>query len=187
MPTFAVADVNSQRAALKKIVSFVAKGSYDPLVRRAAVQIVSGCDSRDDLCELQAIYDAVKHGTDKVHALRNGIKYVADPRTADFYVGARRMLAECDLGSCAGDCDDHTIIVASLAASLGFKVGARAWGPSATKDLYTHVYAIVKVPKRGPWPEGYTGHGMDTTVAKADGPGWEPPKRRAITAWLEDD
>lgn len=184
---FSVADVRDQRDALKKILGLIEKGSYDPTVRSAALKIASECESRDDLCELQAIYDAVKHGTDKVPSLRHGFKYVADPRAVDFYMGARRILTECMAGACGGDCDDHTVLVGSLCAALGFKVGARAWGPNPNRDVYAHVYCVVAVPKRGPWPKGYSGHGMDTTVKAAYGPGWEPPKKRALTMWLEDE
>lgn len=180
------ADVRDQRAALAKILRFIEKGSTDPDVRRIAIQIVSDCEAKDDLCELQAIFDAVKHGTDRVPFLKNGVKYVADPRAADFYTGAKRLLSECSRGSCAGDCDDHTIIVGSLCAALGFKVGARAWGPDRNKDVYSHVYCVVALPKKGPWPRGYTGHGMDTTVSQSS-VGWEPPRRRALSMWLEEE
>lgn len=186
--SFSVADVRSQRTALRRIVEFIQKGSIDPVIRRTAQRIVSDCDARDDLCELQAIYDAVKHGTDKVPALRNGFKYVADPQYADFYVAAKRSLTECLRGACAGDCDDHTILVGALAASIGFSVGARAWGPkSAPRGHYAHVYPIVKIPKRGPWPKTYTGHGMDTTVEDST-IGWEPPSSpNVLTAWIEEE
>jgi len=183
---FSVADVRSQKAALRKILELIEKGSIDPDVRRVALQIVSDCPSKDDLCELQAIFDAVKHGTDKLPFLRGGFKYIADPRAADFYIGAHRALTECTHGSCGGDCDDHTILVGSLCAALGFKVGARAWGPDPKRDVYAHVYCVVGVPKKGPWPQGYTGHGMDTTVEKSS-VGWEPPKRRALSMWLEEE
>lgn len=183
---FSVADVRSQRSALQKILKLIEKGSYDPDVRRVALQIVGDCAGKDDLCELQAIFDAVKHGTDAIPFLKNGFKYVADPRAADFYMGAKRALYECTRGACGGDCDDHTILVGSLCAALGFKVGARAWGPNASRDVFTHVYCVVALPKKGPWPRGYAGHGMDTTVEKSS-VGWEPPKRRAVTAWLEEE
>jgi hypothetical protein len=183
---FSVTDVRSQSSALKKILGLIEKGSIDPDVRRVALQITRECPGKDDLCELQAIFDAVKHGTDAVPFLRNGFKYVADPRAADFYMGAKRILSECVQGSCGGDCDDHTILIGSLCAALGFKVGARAWGPDPKREAFTHVYAVVAVPKKGPWPNGYTGHGMDTTVEQSR-VGWEPPKRRAITMWLEEE
>lgn len=185
---FSLADVRTQSAALRKIVEMIQAGSIDPVVRRTALRITADCAARDDMCELQAIFDAVKHGTDKVPALRNGFKYVNDPQYADFYVAAKRSLTECARGACGGDCDDHTILVASLAASLGFVVGARAWGPpKAPKGTYAHVYPIVRIPKHGPWPKSYTGHGMDTTVEDST-IGWEPPSSpNVLTAWIEEE
>lgn len=184
---FSIEDVgNDQRLALRRILELIEKGSIDPDVRRVALQITRDVDNKDDKGELEAIFDAVKHGTDAVPFLKNGLRYVADPRTADFYTGAKRLLHECTKGACAGDCDDHTILVGSLCAALGFKVGARAWGPNANRDVYSHVYCIVALPKRGPWKPSYTGHGMDTTVEDSY-VGWEPPKRRAISMWLEEE
>ena len=184
---FSVIDVRTQRTALQKILGLIEKGSIDPDVRRVAQRITADCPGKDDLCELQAIFDAVKHGTDAVPFLRKGFKYVADPRAADFYVGAKRILSELSQGGMnGGDCDDHTILVGSLCASIGFKVGARAWGSNPSRDVYQHVYCVVAVPKKGPWPERYTGHGMDTTVEQSR-VGWEPPKRRALTMWLEEE
>jgi hypothetical protein len=161
----------------------IEKGSIDR--RRRVAQIVGDCPSRT-ICEVHAVFD-LKHGTDRVPFLKNGLRYVADPRAADFYTGAKRILSECAHSrACAGDCDDHTILVGSLLAAIGFKVGARAWGPDPRREVFTHVYPIVAIPKRGPWPHGYTGHGLDTTVEKSD-VGWEPPKRRILTMWLEEE
>jgi hypothetical protein len=182
---FSIADVKDQRAALRKIAKMIEKGSIDPDVRRVALKIVADCEGKDDLCELQAIFDAVKHGTDKVPFLRNGVRYVSDPRAADFYTGANRMLSECAHGACAGDCDDHTILVGALCASLGFKVGARAWGPSPRTDLYQHVYCVVWMPKRGPW-NAKSITGMDTTV-KDSFVGWAPHRGRVLTAVLDGE
>lgn len=173
-----------QEAALKKIAELIAKGSVDPVIVRAARAITAGCDARDDRCELEAIYDAVKSGTDAVPALRNGFRYVADPRTEDWYQGAAATLRECAAGACAGDCDEHTILVAALCGAIGFKVGARAWGPNPNVRQFEHVYAVVASPKRGPWkPNDILG--MDTTVDEAY-VGWQPPRGCVLTYWIEE-
>lgn len=176
---------SAQAKALQKIAELIAKGASEPLIVRTARAITSNCDARDDRCELEAIYDAVKHGTDAVPALRNGLRYVADPRTMDYYIGAVASLRECAAGACAGDCDEHTILVASLCAAIGFKVGARAWGPDPKVKSFEHVYAVVAgPPKRGPWKANSI-LGMDTSTAEAS-VGWQPPKGAVLTYWIED-
>ncbi len=180
--SFAVEHVGDQKQSLERLAGLVVKGSIDPVVVNVARTIVADCDSRDDLCEVTAIFDAVHKGTDKVPALRNGIRYVKDPRAADFFQSARRVLENAAKGANRADCDEHAVLVATLCAALGFKAGVRAYG-SDPKGEYTHVYAVVAVPKDGPWPAGYGGHGMDTTVPEAFA-GWQPSKGRVLTYWV---
>jgi hypothetical protein len=90
--------------------------------------------------------------------------------------GHRFYLPETDL--IVHNCDDHAALICALLSSLGFVVGLRAWG--AKKGEYTHVYAVVALPKIQ--PEQFAG--LDTTVEESS-PGWEPPKGYVITAWLD--
>jgi hypothetical protein len=182
---FRLEEVSYQKDALKRIAGLVAKGAVEPSIVRAARAITADCDARDDRCELEAIFDAVREGTDAVPGLKRGLRYVADPKVADYYIGAKRILEECRAGACAGDCDEHTVLVASLAAAIGFKVGVRAWGPKPNVNEFTHVYAVVALPKKGPHPENYSGHGMDTTVTAAH-VGWQPPRGRVLTYWISE-
>jgi hypothetical protein len=166
------------------IADLIGKGAVDPKIVKAARKITADCDARDDLCELEAIFRAVKEGDSRIKGLESGLRYVSDPRSTDYYLGAKKILEECEDGACAGDCDEHTVLIASLCAAIGFKVGARAYGRKGTKN-FTHVYAVVAVPKQGPWSKEYGGHGMDSTVADSYS-GWEPPEGRVLTYWLED-
>lgn len=189
MASYAFEEVRDQRAALDKIAQIVADGLENPktgyLIIRAARAITADLDARDDRGEVEAIYEAVKNGTDKVPGLEKGLRYVADPRTFDYFSTAAATLRECAGGACAGDCDDATILVASLCLALGFKVGVRAWGPKPGVKRYEHIYAVVALPKNGPWPKNYAGDGMDTTVADAY-VGWEPERGEVSTRWIEE-
>ena len=180
---FRVETVATQQAALRRVAELIAKGSIDPTVRRAAKAITRGVPARNDLAELQALYNAVKTGTPNVAGLSKGMRYVSDPTAADFFQGAKASLEECKAGACAGDCDDQTILIGSLAAALGFTVGARAYAVSGSRS-FSHVYAVAAVPKHGPWPKNYAGHGLDTTVPKAS-VGWDPPGGSILTYWVE--
>lgn len=151
-----------------------------PLITTAARQITARdvCENRDDECELEAVYEAVKHGTDRVAGLERGVRYVADPHWADHFTAPARLLTQCQNGACGGDCDDHAMLVASLLGSIGFRTGLRAWGPRSGE--YVHVYAVAKTPKK----RSTEVVGLDTTVDEAY-VGWEPGKGYTLTAWLQ--
>lgn len=171
-------EVGDQKEALQKLAEQTQRSVVQPTIRHAAMVITSDCPGRDDLCELEAIFNAVKHGDPRVKGLERGVRYVADPRWADFFTAPHRTLQMCRRGSCAGDCDDQASLIAALAGAIGFKVGLRAWGPKAGD--FVHVYAVATTPKRKPSKV----FGMDTTVPDSY-VGWEPPGGHTLTAWLE--
>jgi hypothetical protein len=184
-------DLKSQEDALRTLAELTRRASVDPLVRNTALKIIRECASRDDSCELDAIYNAVKYGDREIPALLNGFKYVADPRYADYFSSPVDSLKNAARGAGGGDCDDHTALVCALGAAVGWKVGARAWGPKDSGG-FSHVYPVFAYPKR-PRPVQINGQnfgafdkvmGMDTTVDSAE-VGWEPPKGEVLTAWLD--
>jgi hypothetical protein len=151
-----------------------------PEIVTAARRIVNDCPSRDDDCELNAVYEAVKSGTVKVKGLGKGFRYVLDPLPADWFQSPQRSLQSCLSGACGGDCDEHASLVAALVGALGYRVGLRAYGPAGGKD-FTHVYACVAYPKTRPPKDPREWVGMDTTVDEAF-VGWDPPRGRFLTA-----
>jgi hypothetical protein len=180
---FNIKNVEDQRAALLELAQLTQPSIIHPTLVSAARKITNTCPSRDWKAELQAIYDAVKYGTVDVAGLERGMRYVSDPivatpkYAADYFTSPKRMLAQCADGACAGDCDEHSALVAGLAAAIGFRAGLRAWGRA--RGDYDHVYAVVMVPKDHPvewW-------GLDTTVPEAD-VGWEPPYGYCLTATI---
>lgn len=182
---FATRTISDQLQALRTLENLIVRGGEHPRVVAAARKIVLDCPSRDDECELQAIYDAVKSGTPLVRALARGFPYRADPKTLDFFASADRLLAMCDAGACGGDCDEHTVLCGALAHALGFTVGARAFG--RTHDEYVHVYAVALLPKKAESARQRDIHivGMDTTVPRAF-LGWQPPRGAYRTAWPKE-
>lgn len=97
-------EVSSQKKALEELAKLVEKATIDPLVRNAALQITHDCDQRDDLCEVTAVFNAVKTGTDAVAGLQDGLRYMSDPRWADFFTAPSRMLKQLASGINGGDC-----------------------------------------------------------------------------------
>ena len=164
---------------MRELAELTQRATVSSLVRNTALKIRNECASRDDMCELRAIFDTVKNGNPNVSPFRNGFAYVADPRFADYFASPVDTIANCLKGACGGDCDDHTSLVAALAGTLGFKAGLRAWGRDTRG--YSHVYPVVAFPKRPPFERII---GMDTTVPYSK-VGWEPPKGQVLTAWLD--
>lgn len=177
----------NQEASLRELAALTQRASVNPLVRTTAIKIVRSqkCGEnvrpigRDDACELQAIFDAVKNGNPQVAPLRNGFAYIADPRYADYFASPVDNLRACLKGACGGDCDDSAGLIAALCASVGFKVGLRAWGRDS--GGFSHVYPVVAYPKRPPFKNVV---GLDATVPESLA-GWEPPKANVLTAWLD--
>jgi hypothetical protein len=88
------------------------------------------CKTRDDKCELEAIWDFVVMN----------VRYVLDPPHVDTYPDVRYTL---EAG--AEDCDGFTIVFASLAMAVGFDTAARIISQSG--EAWEHIYPLVGVPK----------------------------------------
>lgn len=175
-----VYEVSDQKRALEELAKLAEQSTVDPLVRNAALALTHDCDSRDYECEVNAVFNAVKHGDDRVKGLERGLKYMSDPRWADFFTSPARLLKQmaANPANAAEDCDGAAALQCALLGSLGFVVGLRAWGRK--KGEFTHVYAVVAMPKIGPSEVV----ALDTTVEESE-PGWEPPKGFVLTALLD--
>lgn len=175
-------DTGNQKRDLARLVKLAYDAHTSPVVWETARQITADCDARDEQCEIQAVYDAVKYGNANAPALANGLRYVSDSQIFDTFVSPSRMLDMCTRGACAGDCDDHSAMVAALLMSIGYQTGLKVWGPGTDPDApFSHVYPLVAYPKRN--PKGYLA--LDTTVDSAD-VGWEPKGAgHHYTKWIK--
>jgi hypothetical protein len=197
-----------QQEALRVLAQLVEKDTKNPKVITVARAIVQDCPARDDMCEVTAIFDAVKKGDPRIKGLEKGLRYVTDPRLADYFVSPSKTLELCEGGSCGGDCDEAASLQAALLGSLGFVTGLRGWGVpprGGPRPPLSHVYTVVRIPKKNSDFNGYGGGrsrpvrlsgygrfnealgceeiGLDTTVANSY-PGWEPPGNNTLTAFI---
>lgn len=175
-----------QRAALKQLRDFIQPFTIDPLVNEVALKMTEPCRSREDLCELEALFYCVKYGHPDIPGFRRGLKYMADPNWADKFTAPRKIIENLRSGINGGDCDDHAGLMCALAGSIGFSTGLLAYGPAGSEG-YSHVLAVAKVPKRLDGPVQMVA--LDTTV---DHPmGWLPPgifpdmTANILIAWLQ--
>jgi hypothetical protein len=184
-PRFSLATAKNQTEALKLLAAQTRRSIVDYEISVAARAIVKeGCSgrARDDECELEAIYNAVKSGTDAVDWLQDGVHYVVDSRDVDQFFAPLRLMEMCKRGACAADCDDQAAMVCALAGSVGFRVGLYAWGQK-TADDYEHVLAVAEVPKSPRPGEKPALVALDTTVESAY-VGWKPPPGKYLLIWL---
>lgn len=162
------------------LADMTARSCVRPEVHRAARLLTMGCDARNDVCEIESIFNAVKEGDPRVKGLERGVRYVNDPLVRDYFLAPHKLLEACEAGACAEDCDSQAALLAGLLASIGFEVGLRAWG-KPNERYYQHVYCVVVTPKSGKGKRRTVS--LDSTVPTAY-VGWAPPKGRVLTAWI---
>lgn len=147
-----------ERVAL--LQDLVAKGVTDPRMRKLALEITRECPPRDGECEARSIYAWMRQnvrytGDIGPHVRRRG--QAAEPVDL-FQLGKRTV----EFGG--GDCDDHSVLGATLAAHNGFHTRFRITAPSSAKNVddWSHIYLMIGLPKDNPtrWVA------VDTTIGR---------------------
>ncbi len=151
------------QATVRKMHSLANRGKVDLTVQKVADAVIrkSGCRNRDYRCKAEAIYDFVK----------SYIRFERDPFGVE-------MVQEpiVTLKRRAGDCDDHSILNASLLAAVGFPYAFKTIKADKSRpEEFSHIYAVVHLPGKG-WT------GFDTSVDPAYF-GWEPPGHHPSRIW----
>jgi hypothetical protein len=149
--------IKATLATVELIRRAIVKGSRSQVVRRRAIAIVqkAGVPPKDYRGELRALFDYCSHK----------LRYTRDPATAELVHSPLRLLGEIDQqGFTAGDCDDQTVLLGSLAASIGLPVAIRIVG--AKPDQFAHVHLRVRV--------GQDWIPADLTAMPQRGLGFEP-------------
>lgn len=120
------------------------RGSESAMVRAQAVALTRGLRQKDYMAEARAVHGWV----------RDHVRYVRDVAGVETLHTAERLLIDR-----AGDCDDKSILIAALLASIGHRVRfvAVGFGPRG----FAHVYPEAWIGGRWwpleatePWPMG---------------------------------
>jgi transglutaminase-like putative cysteine protease len=126
------------------IQELVYRSVQDPQMRKLALQITSGCEARDGECEARAIYDYVKQNV----RYTGDVAPISHPDGSvegiDLYQSARRTVQ-----FSGGDCDDMSILIATLLALNGITPRLRVMKESGNDD-WSHVYPTGGLPKNSP-------------------------------------
>lgn len=142
---------------IRTMRALVNRARVDPMMIQAATSIIYLAPQRDQLAEVNALFEFVR---DDIRYVRDvvGIETLADPR-----ITLRRMV---------GDCDDQSTLLATLAEAVGYPTRFVMAG-YRSPSVFDHVY--VQVLAGGQWIDA------DPTE---DGPlGYAPPG--AVVTWIE--
>lgn len=105
-----------------------------PAIRRAAVTIARSGKNDDDAGNVDRLARFVK----------SALVYLKDPINAEFIQTPDVLLLEiARSGRAYGDCDDHVLLFASLAESIG--VPTQVGGVKLDSERFNHVIAIAYV------------------------------------------
>jgi transglutaminase superfamily protein len=118
------------RKTLEVMAGLVRRDHADVRIRKLAERIVSSCGGHDFDCEISAL-----HGF-----ARDYITFRRDPVDAERVQDCRRCLL-----SRAGDCDDKSVLLASLLCSLGHR--CRFGLLSNKPDDFSHVFVECLSPR----------------------------------------
>lgn len=124
--------IEERIASIQKLVH---KSVMDPEMRKLALQITSNCPERDQTCEAEAVYYAIKQRI----RYTGDVAAIAHPDGSvegiDLYQAARRTWFDMR----GGDCDDQAILGATLLALNGIEPRLRVVRQRKDPD-WSHVF-----------------------------------------------
>jgi len=129
----------------------VRESVQDGEMRKLALEITRQCPERDKRCEAKAIYKAVKKRIRYTGDIGNIVWENGEVEGVDLYQSARRTWFDMK----GGDCDDHSILLATLLALNGITPKLRVSKESLASD-WSHIYTVAELPS------GYVA--LDTTL-----------------------
>lgn len=117
---------------MKKIAR---KSSGDPIIRKLALNILESYQipSNHYVDEALAIGDYVKRK----------VRYVRDPENIEYLQDPVDLVKQIQNGFAQGDCDDMSLLTASLLLSIGAAPVFRAVRYEGHMGNYNHIYVVV--------------------------------------------
>ncbi|MGH3053356.1 MAG: hypothetical protein ACRDL7_00070 [Gaiellaceae bacterium] len=146
------------RQTLSKMAGLVRASKLDPAIRDQAALAISGCEKGNKICHCAALLSWTNRK----------IRYVADPQGVEL-LHDPRLIARAIAGKklVYGDCDDMSVYLAALLASVGLAPILRAVGYNGAN--LSHVYVVCcglnLDPTRDAWNVSYRPH-VETWVVE---------------------
>ncbi len=150
---------------LKLMAQVARQYKVNPVIRQTSARIVQGCPAKDDLSEATALQNWV----------RSNIRYTGDVldvetiQTPDYTLQERY-----------GDCDDQSVLLASLLMAIGIPAAYCAVG--VDNGPYSHVLAVAIIRQHTQvlYSPLETTLSKDPVTGAAIGPGWFPQNATSI-------
>jgi transglutaminase-like putative cysteine protease len=139
------------RQTLAKMRALTIASKLDPAIRDQAALATSACDKGNKACLCASI----------LNWTNRKIRYVADPQGVELLHDPRLMARALAVGNLVyGDCDDMSVYIASLLASIGIPTTFRAVGYDGKPLSHVYVQACgVKLDAtRDAWTSSYMPH-----------------------------
>lgn len=116
------------------MVSEVRKNSRHPYIRQKAIEIVanSGISSHDEVGEAQAIGSWVQ----------KKVRYLKDPNGTEYLMHPLTLLDQISIGRGMGDCDDMSLLIATLLLAIGHDPVFRTVRYYRSDGPYDHIYVV---------------------------------------------
>lgn len=139
----------------------------DPLIRQTSARIVRSCPPKDDLCEVGTLQNWV----------RSNIRYTGDVLDVETVQTPDYTLTEG-----YGDCDDQSVLLATLLMSIGHPAAFCAVGIAGGPFSHVLPVAILRQHTQVLYVP------CETTISKDEngtpvGPGWFPPDVSCMKLW----
>lgn len=112
-----------------------------PMVRAAALKIMKDCrvNSMDYFREAYCLAQFVQ----------NHVRYVRDPVGVELLTDPVTMLDMIQKGTAQGDCDDMSLLLATLMLSIGIQPYFRIVKYSKDSPTFNHIYVVAYEKNRG--------------------------------------
>lgn len=115
---------------------FIIRFGQMPEVRQAAIDIIGDAGNHDQRRQAAALLGFVRYR----------VRFTLDPIGSEFIISPLRMLADIRRrGFAYGDCDDHVLLLGSLAASLGIPSRAVGVYISGASKRFDHVINLMEL------------------------------------------
>jgi hypothetical protein len=153
---------------LKLMAQLARQYKVNPVIRQTSARIVQPCPAKDDLSEAGALQNWV----------RANIRYVGDVldvetvQTPDYTLQERY-----------GDCDDQSVLLASLLLAIGIPAAYCAVGVDGATFSHVMAIAIIRQHTQVLYTPLETTLAKDPVTGEAIGPGWFPQNATCVRFW----
>ena len=155
---------------------YAREDSRHPLIRRAALEAIRDLRQRNPRQEAGRVWRWIR---DRVQFIEDrDIAALAGIRDADETEVLIRPVDLVTMPEPSGDCDDYSMLTASMLRALGIPSAFRAIAADASQpDTYSHVYVVAFID----------GQELVLDASHGPRPGWEAPAAGKVRTWRIDE